>query len=167
MKKVFISLLLFSAMLYGHEGHEHMESLEWLKWTGAFHLLFLHFPIALITMTAIAELLSLWRHSPQLDAAARFMLLSAAVLSIPTVLLGLLYRYTATYNGLLEELIDWHMGFGIATALFALLVLFIREYYGMTKAYGFSLFILFLLVSITGFIGGYVTFGPEDMLPPL
>ena len=141
--------------------------LTWTQWVGSFHFIFLHFPIALIAMTAISELLFAWMQRPIFDYASRFMLIAAAVFSVPTALLGLTYSYTSSYSGILAEFIWWHMWFGIATAIFAIVVAFLRELLGRSKLYYTSLFLLFLLVNITGYLGGGMTFGLYHMHPPL
>lgn len=85
MTKFFVlSILcvLTFTFVFGHEGHKDMEEQEiiqesvhptqgeqpttkqfggrpesWMQWIGSFHFIFLHFPLALIAMTAISELL--------------------------------------------------------------------------------------------------------------
>jgi uncharacterized membrane protein len=140
---------------------------SWMQWIGGFHFIFLHFPIALIAMTTISEILFAWSTRPIFDYASRFMLISAAVLAVPTALLGLTYSYTATYNGVLADFVWWHMWLGFTTAIFAIFVAFIRERWGISKLYYTCLVLLFFLVNITGFLGGGMTFGPYHMHPPL
>lgn len=182
-----VCVLSFS-FLYSHEGHKehkledtfqehvHQEASpapiqqgrpqNWLQWAGGFHFIFLHFPIALIIMTVISELIFSWNSRPIYDHAARFMLVAAAILAIPTALLGLMLRYSTTYEGLFADFIWWHMWAGITTAVFAIFVAFLRENYGRTQLYFIALFLLFLLVNLTGFLGGAMTFGPYQMYPP-
>ena len=189
---IFSLLCLFSLnFLYSHEGHKEMEKneskiesispkedqttikqiggrpLTWMQWTGSFHFIFLHFPIALISMTVISELLFAWWQKPIFDYASRFMLIAAAIFAVPTALLGLIYSYTAYYNGLLADFIWWHMWAGISTTIFAIFVVFLRERLGKSEIYYASLFLLFLLINITGYLGGGMTFGPYHMYPPL
>lgn len=189
---IFSLLCLLSLnFLYSHEGHKEMEKnepmtenmqptegqptvkqfggrpLTWMQWVGGFHFIVLHFPIALIAMTAISELLFAWYKKPIFDYASRFMLIAAAIFAVPTALLGLIYSYTASYSGLLADFIWWHMWAGISTAVFAIFVAFLRERLGRSKLYYTSLFLLFLLVNITGYLGGGMTFGPYHMHPPL
>ena len=184
--------LVCCTVLFGHEEHQNNEGnenkqemvnpspesqpppkhlggrpLSWTQWLGSFHFIFLHFPIALIVMTGISELLLAWLRRPIFDYASRFMIIAAATLAVPTALLGLIYSYTTSYSGLLADFIWWHMWAGISTAIFAIFVAFIRECLGISKLYYMSLFILFLLVNITGYLGGGMTFGPYHMHPPL
>ncbi len=186
-----LCLLCFTC-LFGHEGHQNTEEnenkkemvnplpesqppakhlggrpLNWTQWIGSFHFILLHFPIALIIMTGISEILLAWLQRPIFDYASRFMIIAAAILAVPTAMLGLIYSYTTSYSGLLANFIWWHMWAGISTTIFAIFVAFIRERLGISKIYYASLFILFLLVNITGYLGGGMTFGPYHMHPPL
>ena len=186
-----ILCLLTFTLLFGHEGHKEMEKQEtiqesfhptqeeptvkhfggrpqnWMQWIGGFHFIILHFPIALISMTVISELLFAYYLKPIFDYASRFMLITAAITAIPTALFGLIYSYTASYEGLLADFVWWHMWLGITTAIFAIIVAFFRERKGTTKTYYACFFLLFLLVNITGMLGGGMTFGPYHMLPPI
>jgi uncharacterized membrane protein len=139
----------------------------WMEWIGGFHFIFLHFPLALIAMTAVSELLYAWYLLPIFDYSSRFMLISASILAVPTALFGLIYSYTATYSGLLADFLWWHMWVGIITAVFAIIVTILRERYGATKSYYTCLIFLFLLINITGYLGGGLTFGPYIIYPPL
>lgn len=189
---VVLFFVLSFTFLFGHEEHKGMKEAEtmqesvhptqgeqptvkqfggrpqnWAQWIGGFHFILLHFPLALIAMTAFSELLFAYYHRPIFDYASRFMLIAAAILAVPTALLGLIYSYTATYSGLLADFVFWHMWAGLTTAGLAIFVAFLRERYGRVKLYYTCLIILFLLVNITGFLGGGMTFGPYHMLPPL
>lgn len=194
-KIVFLKFLILNLLclftvscLFGHEGHAEeplKESIHptqgeqptikqfggrpqnWMQWIGGFHFIFLHFPIALIMMTVIAEILFVWYTKPIFNYAARFMLVAAAILALPTALFGLIYSNTATYEGLLADFVWWHMYFGLMTAVFAIYVAFLRERKGLNKFYYACLFVLFLLINITAMLGGGMTFGPYHMLPPL
>lgn len=192
-KQLILYLLCFLcfAVLFGHERHQNMEEnktkqetvnpssepqsavknsggrpLSWTQWIGSFHFIFLHFPIALIAMTGISELLFAWCQRSIFDYASRFMIIAAAVLAIPTAVLGLIYSYTSSYSGLLADFIWWHMWAGISTTIFAIFVVFLRERWGISKLYYACLFLLFLLVNVTGYLGGGMTFGPYHMYPP-
>lgn len=189
---VALFLILNFTFLFGHEGHSSQKEkrqesvsfssiqeeeeepmmkqfgrpLSWAQWIGSFHFTFLHFPIALIVMTAISELLFALKRKLIYDFAARFMLISAAIFAVPTAIFGLVYSYTASYEGLFATFVWRHMWLGIATAVIAIIVAVLRERYGVSLLYYACLVILFLSVNITGFLGGGMTFGPYNMLPP-
>jgi len=192
--KLFFLLcfISFSLVLFAHEGHHEQKQMQketiqekesiqekvnqsneggrpltWLQWLGSFHMIFLHFPIALINMVAISEFLFAIYKKPMFEISSRFMLIAAAIIAAPTAILGLIYSYSAFYPGLMETFLWWHMWFGISTAIFTIAVLFIREHFGFSKLYYSCLIILFIMINITGFFGGGMTFGPYHMHPPL
>lgn len=179
---LFFLILSFSIVLQAHEGH-HSSSLfaaeqdfltdqnkvsslmtGWLAGIGRFHFIFLHFPIALIVMTVVAEWLWIWFASSLFSHAARFMILSAAIFALPTALLGLALGYGQNYEGISLDLYVWHRYFGFLTAGLAILAAILRERYLQkysTSLVGYyvCLFLLFLSVSLTGAFGGSLAFG--------
>ena len=183
---LFICCLTFYFLVNAHEGHEEKkipdseniqdkvkETIQegrpktWAKWIGSFHLILLHFPITLINMLAVSEILFALLRRPAFEFSSQFLVISTAILSVPTAVLGLIYSYSASYEGLMEIFLLWHMWLGISTAIMAVVVAFIREGVGIGRLYYSSLFLLVLLVNIAGFFGGEMTFGPYHIHPPL
>ena len=171
---ILMCLLLVQVQAFSHEGHqeeaaqvqvEEVTVDKIIKWVGNFHPILLHFPIALITMAAVSELLFFWNGNPLFDQASRFMILSAAVTVIPTVLTGLAYGYNAQYEGVMASYFWWHRFFGIFTALLAIITAVIREFPSTRAAYYLCLFLLFISVNVTGFLGGSLTFGIGHLWP--
>lgn len=165
-----ISFICFLFIAYAvnigaREGHNG-ESGSFIHWIGNFHPVLLHFPIALITMTGIAELLFSYSSRPIFDNAARFMILVAALVAIPTALCGLAWSYGSDY-GLYENLLDWHRIFGLSTTLLAIITAYMREYKGRSAAYAISLVFAVIFVTVTGFMGGSLTFGINSLFPPI
>ena len=168
-KYLFLGLfcILSFASLYAHETTDGGRPISLTQWIGRFHLIILHLPIALITMTAVAEVLLSWFPRPIFDYASRFMIVAAAILALPTALLGLIYSTTFSFNGILADFFFWHMLFGIATALLAIYVAYVRVIHGRSTLYLSCLALLLLFVSVTAFLGGGLTFGPNHMSLPL
>lgn len=176
--------MLFQAQAFGDESHhqkkevtvseKQVEAVNFdkiIKWVGNFHLILLHFPIALITMAAVSELLFFWYGNPLFDQASRFMVLAAAVTVIPTVLTGLAYGYNVPYEGVMASYFWWHRFFGIFTALLAILTAVLREFSPQKSScprapYYLCLFLLFISVNVTAFLGGSLTFGIGHLWPP-
>lgn len=176
----FLAVILWVG-LQAHEGHfpSHLAAetdffstkdfsssptAGWLAGIGRFHFLFLHFPIALIVMTVVAEWLWIWFASPLFNFAARFMIISAAIFALPTALLGFAMSYEQNYEGISLDLFLWHRYFGFLTAGLAILAAILRERYQRELSqsltcYYLSLFFLFVSVSLTGAFGGSLTFG--------
>ncbi len=182
--------LLSCSLLFSHEGHHHKtlgaisESIHptedaptikqfggkpesFTQWFGGFHFIILHFPIALINMTAIAEFLYFWTRKSIFDLSATFMLITAAILIVPTAIFGYIYSTTGVYQGLLADFLWWHMWFGISTAVLTILTAYLKIKKGPIPLYYILLFIIFFLVNITSMLGGGMTFGPYHMLPPI
>lgn len=154
---------------FGHEGHKSMTAVlmlkSWMQWIGNFHFIFLHFPIALIVMTVISECL-FWKYkNPFFDHASRFMLIAAAVSTIPTVLTGFAFSYGVAYEGNIADLFWWHRFLGIFIAALSFLTVIFKELTVRktirSSIYSCSLAILFIFINITGYLGGEMTFGPH------
>jgi uncharacterized membrane protein len=137
---------------------------SWINKIGRLHLLFLHFPIALIVMTVLAELLWLLYEKHLFDHAARFMLLAAALFAPVTALLGWALSYHVPYEGMSLDLFEWHRYFGILTTGLVIIAavlreLYIRERMKSLRVYHVCLFFLFTCVNLTGTFGGVLAFG--------
>lgn len=168
-------LLNITSHLFAHEEHGttlQSENInQWMQWIGNFHLIFLHFPIALIVMTVISECLS-WKYkNPFFDHASRFMLIAAAIATIPTALTGLAFSYGVSYEGEMVDIFWWHRFLGLfITALSFLTVILkeltIRKTIKSSMYYSITLIILFISVNITGYLGGEMTFSSYRLLPP-
>lgn len=187
--------MMFSPMLFSHEGHDHEENQKIeqqatflvtphdeenesniskensdsynkiIHWLGNFHPIFLHFPIALIAMTVISELLLFWFGNPLFDHASRFMIIAAAITVIPTALFGFAYGYHAHYEGDLATLFEWHQFSGIFTTLFTIAAATLRELHSSRRIYYICLTIIFISVNLTAYFGGEMTFGPGHLWP--
>ncbi len=142
---------------------------KWIKWIGNFHPIVLHFPIALIIMTAIAEFIGIKNRSPIFQQAARFMLIAAAITAVPTMLLGLAYGYDMHFDTIHPQLFWWHRFLGISTTVLAFITVCFKELHirkGIcVAAYRISLALLVVLVTATGYLGGEMTFGLFHLYP--
>lgn len=164
---LFLLLMALSINLFGHGLHSVWQtaSFSWLAWLGRYHYIFVHFPIALISMTAVAEGFGAWTRCDLFYQAARFMIVSAAFLAFPTALLGLaLSEGQQPYEGLGETILFWHRLLGLTTAglaivTAALLECQIRGHLKSLLPYYISLTLLFVCMGWTGMLGGDLAFG--------
>lgn len=165
----------FLVFLEAHEGHlsstpfiqgkdENFNGPPLLQNIGKLHFLFLHFPLALIPLVGVAEILHLKYRRAIFYHAAIFMLYAALIMTLPTAILGFIYRSTSQYEGWLATLITWHMWSGFLTALVLIMAIVIRRSYGTTRLYYILLLSLFALVGFTGFLGAEVTFATSFTL---
>lgn len=157
--------LLFSTPLYAHLASG--ESPEaWLRWFGNYHFIFVHFPIALITMACVAELLFSRRKDPQYNFIINFLLISAAILVIPTVFSGLSLEESGAVNEETHPLLEWHEIFGFITFSLTFITFIIHNWLGRSSLYLWSLIVLLICMIITSHLGGVMAFEDFNLLPP-
>ena len=87
-----------------------------LRLLGKFHLLLLHFPIALVVAAGLCEAWSVWRRSPRPSETVRFCLWLAALTAIPTAGLGWLYAADGSGLGS-SQLLTAHRWLGTTAAV--------------------------------------------------
>lgn len=146
--------------LIAHEGHDHSETLlqGFGDWFGHYHVIFLHFPIALIYMSLVSELLYALTKDSRYTFVSTFLLVSAAFFAIPTVISGLLYANSATYTGTDAMLIDFHRIGGLFTLAVTLLAASLNLLKRRNILYYGLLSLLFIIVTATTYIGGELAF---------
>jgi len=134
-----------------------------IRWLGKFHPPLVHFPIALLTAAAVAELLRLATGKPAFDAISRFCIWFGALTAVAAGILGWFlvgFRFTDA-----SWVMMMHRWIGTFTVACAGLVLVLSE---MSRPparhrtqvwFRVTLFVAAALVSVTGFFGGAVAFG--------
>ncbi len=134
-----------------------------IRWLGKFHPPLVHFPIALLTAAAVAELLRLATGKPAFDAISRFCVWFGTLTAVVAGILGWFlggFRFTDA-----SWVMMVHRWVGTLTVAFAVLVLVLSELSrhptrGRTQVwFRVILFVAAALVSVTGFFGGAVVFG--------
>jgi uncharacterized membrane protein len=134
-----------------------------IRWLGNFHPPTVHFPIALLTAAAVAELLRMATAKPAFDAASRYCLWFGTVTALAAGLLGwFLARFRLTDA---SEVMMAHRWLGTVTVIGAGLVLVLgeasrrRDRRRTRIGFRFALLVVAMLVLVTGFFGGAVVFG--------
>jgi mono/diheme cytochrome c family protein/uncharacterized membrane protein len=140
------------------------------RWLGRSHPAAVHFPIALLTAAAVAELLRMLTRKPAFDAVSRFCVwfgtLTAVVAGILGWLLGGFHLADAS------RVMMTHRWLGSSTIACAGLVLLISEVSrrpdrGRTRLwFRVSLLVLAVLALATGFFGGAVVHGLDHYAWP-
>jgi uncharacterized membrane protein len=132
-------------------------------WLGKFHLLALHFPIALVIAAAIAEAFRAWRRSAVPSDTGRFCLVLAAVAAVPTAVLG--WLHAASGNGVgSPQLLMAHRWLGTSTAIWLVLtaVAAVRDARrGASGRTRVMLAVAVLLTILTAHLGGLLDRGVE------
>jgi uncharacterized membrane protein len=134
-----------------------------LAWLGKLHPLATHFPIALLSVAALAELLLLRRPQELFLGAVRFCVWAGAIGALVAAPLGWLF---AGFHLLDDEwVMTAHRWVGTGTALWALVVLVLceRTYRSATdrKAFRLALLLGAALVGVAGFLGGSLIYGVD------
>lgn len=132
-----------------------------LAWFGKFHPVATHFPIALLTMAALGELLLLWRPRELFRSAVRFGVCAGVAGALVAAPLGWFF---AGFRIVDEEwVMTAHRWTGTAVALWALPLLILSERAQRSSqnraAFRAALFFGAALVGATGFLGGSLIYG--------
>jgi hypothetical protein len=90
-----------------------------LAWIGRFHILVVHFPIALMIAGALAEMWNAWGRNHSLRTVVRFCTLLGAAGAAAAAALGWLHADFGGFGGDLPEVLNMHRWLGTAAALSA------------------------------------------------
>ncbi|MEW6073596.1 MAG: DUF2231 domain-containing protein [Planctomycetota bacterium] len=148
----------------GEPAHGAIASIAWI---GKLHPLAVHFPIALLLLAALAELLAVRSGSERLAFAARFSLWGGAIGAVVAAALGWADALGVAdwYSGFSARLLTIHRWTGTATALVAALTVLAAERAlraGSPRArrlYRAGLLLGALLVAVSGHLGASLIFG--------
>jgi uncharacterized membrane protein len=131
-----------------------------LSFLGSLHPVFLHFPVVLLCLVPLFELLNRSGRFPNMDWTIRLLLLLGAILAIVTASLGLLLYLTGDYSG---KTILYHRWMGSSLPVLFCLLLLLRAG-GWLRAYFAALVAAVALMVLTAHQGGKLTHG-EMHLP--
>ena len=121
-----------------------------------------HFPIAILLLAAIFELLSIKKYNSKYRPAINLSVYIGAFVSVVSAIFGLILANSNDAEG---QTLDLHKWLGIASAvggiLTALLLYFIekKNSFGNIRLYRISLFVTTIGVSLAGHYGGSLTHG--------
>jgi mono/diheme cytochrome c family protein/uncharacterized membrane protein len=141
-----------------------------IRWLGNSHPAAVHFPIALLTAAAVAELLRLATKRTAFDAASRYCVWFGALMAIPAGVLGWFVGGFQLTDP--SWVLTTHRWLGTLTAVWAVLVLVLseasrRRSSNQAPRWGrAALLVAAILVLVTGFFGGAVVFGIDHYTWP-
>jgi uncharacterized membrane protein len=131
---------------------------------GPFHLVVLHFPIALVIAAAVTELWGAINGSRTLTPAVRFCVLLGAVSAVVTASLGWIHAANGHGAGS-PQLLRLHRWIGTAGATWAVGTVLVSEWDERrgVRSFWFRvwLFVGALLVAVEGHIGGMLVHGDD------
>jgi uncharacterized membrane protein len=145
--------------------HNHDHDAGVIGWFGHWHPVVVHFPIALVVMAALAEVLRVLKRNESYAFAARFMLYGAAFASVVAAMLGFAAAAGESYEGQQALNFTFHRILGVAVPVLIFLTLGLCESARRTKegwqytAYQALLFVTMLVVVMTAYLGGTLVFG--------
>ena len=134
----------------------------WLLAPHAQHPVIVHFPIALFIMSAVFEVLAMWRRQPAFESVAYFNLFAAAI-SIPfTIATGVLAWQWQLEGAALKGNLRVHFVFALATAAVVLVAFWRRNRLRRNGQpprvdYFTLLAVGLLMITITGHLGGILS----------
>ncbi len=136
-----------------------------LNWLGKFHPVTTHFPVGLLMAAVLAEAFAWWLRRAEWLLLVRFLVILGALSSIPTATLGWLATFPTTTGSQLALIYTIHKWLGTATAAWALTCAVLlcsgecAEGSPARTRFRGALLLGAAMVSITGFLGGAMTFG--------
>jgi mono/diheme cytochrome c family protein len=137
---------------------------HFLHWLGKFHLLFLHFPIALLVAAAAAEGWSVVRRSRIPEPAVRLCVLLGAASTVVTVVLGWLHAGSG-YGAGTPRLLSTHRWLGTGAGLWVVAAAVFSESDARRGARSrhtrVLLFVGALLIGLAGHFGGLLAHGED------
>jgi mono/diheme cytochrome c family protein/uncharacterized membrane protein len=134
-----------------------------ISWLGKFHPATVHFPVALLTAAAVAELLRLVTRRPAFDAITRYCLWFGTLAAMAAAVLGWFLGGFQVIDA--SWLLTAHRWLGTSTTFTAVLLLGLSEgsrapeRWRTRICFRSALLIMTGLVLATGFFGGAVVYG--------
>jgi mono/diheme cytochrome c family protein len=155
--------VLALALLFACMPPDGQERSPWLLFVGKFHLLTIHFPIALLYLVPLLELIGRYERFHHLRAAVEFILVLAMLSSLFAAALGWSLARSGGYSG---HIVTQHMWGGLLTAAGCWLCWLLRSRMSGgqgTIAYIIALAVTVGVVSWTGYRGGQLTQGENHL----
>jgi mono/diheme cytochrome c family protein/uncharacterized membrane protein len=138
-----------------------LERAAWAQFIGRFHLLTVHFPIALILLVPVLEWAGRNPRFPYLRSSVDFLLALAMLSSLAAATLGWCLARSGGYSG---RLVTQHMWGGVSVAAACWLCWMLRGYFGrLDFVYALALVATVGLVSWTGYRGGQLSQGENHL----
>jgi uncharacterized membrane protein len=135
-----------------------------IRWLGKFHLLLVHFPIALVLVAGLAEFLSVLKRNSIPSESVRFCIWLGALASVPTAALGWLHAAAGNGAGS-PQLLMAHRWLGTTAAVYLIITAVCVEL--DTRRGARSRFVRLLLIcgvlitALVAHLGGRLAYGEE------
>lgn len=152
---------------HAETGHPPADGFKPVALFGRMHVLVVHFPIALLTVLAVMEVLRWRRRDTGSDRTVALLAVLAAVGSIAAIAMGWVQAGDGGGEGRAAQLLEWHRWLGVVTGVFAVGVALVAlrrqlsDSPALTWIYRALLLPAAALVGVTGHYGGSVVHGEE------
>jgi len=136
-----------------------------VRWVGRFHPVSTHFPVALMYVAVLAEMLGWWTRRESWLATVRFLIVLAALGGITTAGLGWVNASFTSYVGQSAAVLVWHRWLGTFTAVWMTacaglsVISECEEGSAARRRFRGALLVGALLVGVSGFLGSALIFG--------
>jgi mono/diheme cytochrome c family protein len=134
-----------------------------LAWLGRFHILVIHFPIALLATAAFLEIIAAWRGNRMPEATVRICVLLGAASSVAAVALGWLHADVGGFGNISGGILTLHRWLGTAVGLWSIGIVLLSERdsrcYQRSSMFRVLLWLGAFLVAITAHFGGLLVHG--------
>ena len=143
-----------------------------LHFYGQFHPAFVHFPVALLLVAALAELIFWFQPQRWWHQFASFNLHVGALSALVATTMGWCLAATMGMEPELRRTLFWHRWLGTITAVWAVAAVLLWWWYELRSTgvrrtcYRGTLFGGALLVSVTGHLGGLLVYGLDYYTGP-
>jgi mono/diheme cytochrome c family protein/uncharacterized membrane protein len=156
-----LALILLLCALFALLPPDGIERATWAQFIGRFHLLTVHFPIALILLVPILEWAGKNPRFPYLRSSVDFLLALAMLSSLAAATLGWCLARSGGYSG---RLVTQHMWGGVSVAAACWLCWMLRGYFPrLDLVNALALVAAVGLVSWTGYRGGQLSQGENHL----
>ncbi len=135
---------------------------EFIKFCGRFHPMILHFPVALLTILLLFEVIAFFRTSKGFEAAMWILLILGWLSAVKASIFGVFLSWSGGYD---SETLYWHKWLGIAVAILSTILVVPKLMYGIKKkkkflhTYRVLLVGCAVLISFAGHYGANLTHG--------
>lgn len=137
----------------------------WTGLLGRLHPALVHFPVALVLVALVAELIGIARRDGRYADTARFMITAAAWISVPAAITGFIRSGAMTFDATEQSLFAVHRVAGIATPVLVFLCAGLGA--GVRRSGQIWELILYRVVlvlaaasaAVAGYYGGEIVFG--------
>src|SRR5678815_834501 len=129
---------------------------------GHFHVVLVHLPIGILLLACVFQWLERRPKFSSLHTATHVALLIGMICAILSALTGYLLSFSGDYD---EGLVITHQWFGISVAAVSIVMFYYHSKSAPFKTKVSISVLLFILIIITGHLGGSLTHGSDYLSP--